>query len=117
MLFLANENFPLPAINILRASGYDVKSVTENYAGINDEKVLEIASKENRVILTFDRDYGKLIFLYKQNNPPSVVFFRFKGYAPTDAGNMLIDLVQNQKIDVSESFTVIEETGIRQRKL
>jgi hypothetical protein len=45
MKFLANENYPFPSIKILRANGYDIKSIAEENFGITDAEVIEIAKK------------------------------------------------------------------------
>jgi predicted nuclease of predicted toxin-antitoxin system len=62
MRFLANENFPLQSVRILRQADLEVASVTEDSPGIEDAEVLARAADEQRVILTFDRDYGELIY-------------------------------------------------------
>ena len=67
------------------------------------------------IILTFDRDYGELIFKYANDNPPSVVFFREKGISPEFAGLSLINLLTNNEITFTGAFTVIETRNIRQR--
>ena len=77
-MFLANENFPKPSITILRDSGLNVQSIQEDSPGISDEEVINIASERNLIILTFDRDYGELIFKHSRNAPPAVVYFREK---------------------------------------
>ena len=82
MRFLANENFPFPSMKILRLIGFEVKSIAEDNFGISDEEVLRIAVAEQLIILTFDRDYGELIFKYKMQPPPAVVYFRLKGDNP-----------------------------------
>jgi len=79
MRFLANENFPFPSIKILREKGFEVISISETLSGISDEEILRKASLENLIILTFDRDYGELIFKYQKENLPAVVYFRTKG--------------------------------------
>ena len=114
-MFLANENFPRPSIIILRENGFDVKSIQEKYAGISDDEVMKIASELNLIILTFDSDYGELIFRYAKNNPPSVIYFREKGQSPTFAADKLISLLNNSKINIQHSFTVIETNAVRQR--
>lgn len=117
MKFLANENFPFPSIEFLRQRGFEVFSVSEEMSGISDEDVLQKAATENLIILTFDRDYGELIFKYQKKNPPSVVYFRSKGQSPIEAGKTLFEKVSVEKITLENFFTVIENTGIRQRKL
>lgn len=115
MSFLANENFPRPSTIILRNNGYSVKSIQEDFPGISDGEVISIALELNLVILTFDRDYGELIFRYSKDNPPAVVFFREKGSVPEFAALSLINLLANPDITLSGAFTVIEDKNIRQR--
>lgn len=117
MKLLANENFPFPSIKILREAGFDVKSIAESNASIKDYEVLAIAVEEERVILTFDRDYGELIFKYKFNPPPAVVYFRVKGKTPEDAAQIFLNLIKTENILLVNYFTVIDEDGTRQRKL
>jgi len=116
MKFLANENYPFPSIKILRAHGHDVKSIAEESFGITDVEVLDIAKDEDRIILTLDKDYGELIFLHKANNPPSVIFYRYKGVTPEFAGTILIDILHNPDINLINIFTVIEQNNVMQRK-
>jgi len=62
MKFLANENFPLTSIRLLREAGCTVVSVTEEMAGVKDSVVLSLAVREKLIVLTFDRGYGDLIY-------------------------------------------------------
>jgi hypothetical protein len=41
MRFLANENFPLKSIRLLRENGFDVIAVSEEMAGEKDRAILE----------------------------------------------------------------------------
>ena len=117
MMFLANENIPLKSIKILRENGYDVKSIVEESPGISDEEVLRIAKSENRIILTFDRDYGKLIFEKKNLAPAGIVYFRFTPKYPEECAEVLLKILQNQNIHLRGMFTVVERTKVRQKKL
>ena len=54
----SNENFPLPVVEKLRALGHDVLTIQE--AGkadqaLPDDKVLEVATADNRTVLTLNR--------------------------------------------------------------
>ncbi len=114
-MFLANENFPRPSTVLLRNNGLIVKSIQEDFPGIRDSQVIEIALNQNLIILTFDSDYGELIFKYAKENPPSVVYFREKGQDPNFAGLILISLLANSNIKLLGAFTVVEPNNIRQR--
>ncbi len=71
------------------------------------------AAKEERVSLTFDKDYGEIVFRYKIKC--AVVFFRTKGDNPKYAGKRLLELLN--EISIEGYFAVIDKNGIRQREL
>ena len=79
---LANENFPLPSVQLLRAAGFDVASVLHVMAGASDVEVLAFARREYRWILTFDRDYGDLVFRKGVAPPPAIIYLRQEAYSP-----------------------------------
>src|SRR5690606_3251100 len=95
--------------------GFAVESIQEKNQGASDEFVLRYAIENKLTILTFDRDYGELVFRYAQENPPPVVYFRSKGISPTAAGELLLKLIKENSIEITNAFTVIEEKNIRQR--
>ncbi len=80
--YLANENFPAVIVRRLRSAGDDVLYAAETTAGAPDEDVLRAALQQNRVILTFDRDFGELVFHQREPAPPGVVLFRLSGLSP-----------------------------------
>jgi predicted nuclease of predicted toxin-antitoxin system len=90
MLFLANENFPLESIRKLRKAGYDVVSVSEDSPGIEDKEILFRARKENRIILTFDKGYGNMIYQFKMPIPKGIVLFRFDPASPDEPYQVII---------------------------
>ncbi|HAG08133.1 MAG TPA: hypothetical protein DCK87_00990 [Desulfotomaculum sp.] len=79
MLFLANENFPLESIRKLREEGYDVASIIEDSPGITDKEILFQARKENRIILTFDKGYGDMIYRLRVARGRSFCFGQKQG--------------------------------------
>lgn len=98
MRLLANENFPLSSISILKAAGYDIVSVGEEFSGILDSEVIDFARKEHRIILTFDRDYGELIFKRGYRPTAGVIYFRWNFFQPADPGKYLIELFNSKNI-------------------
>jgi predicted nuclease of predicted toxin-antitoxin system len=112
---LANENFPKTSTLYLKEKGFDVVSIGVDFPGISDTEILEMAISESRTILTFDRDYGELIF--KRNFRPQfgVIYLRFNNYSPIFPGELIFTLFQREDFHVENTFTVIDENGIRQR--
>ena len=117
MKLLANENFPLKSIIFLRNAGYDIVSITEKSPGIQDEQVLQRAVNEQRIILTFDRDYGELIYKKKLPKPAGIIYFRFVPLAPEEPAEYLFDLFTISDVRWSGKFTTLERGRMRQRPL
>ncbi|MBI4580167.1 MAG: DUF5615 family PIN-like protein [Planctomycetes bacterium] len=58
---LADENIAPAVIAYLRESGFDVVGVEElGLVGRADSEIIRRAVEQNRVVLTHDRDFGKL---------------------------------------------------------
>jgi predicted nuclease of predicted toxin-antitoxin system len=115
-VFLANENFPRQSIILLKNAGFDVLSVAEQSPGITDSEVLAQACREGMVILTFDRDYGELLFKYRQSKPDGVIYFRTGLEHPEQAGRVLLGHLHNS-LEIKGYFTVVGIHGVRQRPL
>jgi len=116
MRLLANENFPLQSAEILRARGFDITTVGVEFQGITDREVMEIAVREGRTIVTFDRHYGELIFRHGYRPDAGVIYLRWRRFNPEDPGRYLADLLTGTKVDFSRALTVIDEDTIRQRR-
>jgi len=58
MRFLADENFPGAAVAALTDAGHDVVWIGTTAPGLADVDVLARAARENRILLTFDKDSG-----------------------------------------------------------
>jgi predicted nuclease of predicted toxin-antitoxin system len=114
--FLANENFPLPSVKLLLASGFDIDAVSLLMPGVEDPIVLERAYTEDRVLLTFDRDYGELIYRLGLPVPAGVVYFRLVPQTPEEPARYVLALLQSN-IELVERFTVVERNQVRQRPL
>lgn len=113
---LANENFPAPSVQRLRDKGYDVASVTEGGGRLTDPEVLAQAVTEQRWIVTFDRDYGELIFARGLAAPPAVILFRMRSYRPDTPGRFLAALFESGS-EFEGHFVVVDEAGFRKRPL
>jgi len=116
MKLLANENFPLLSIRILKDAGFDIRSIGQDYSGVSDSEVMDIAVREERTIITFDRDYGELIFKKGYRPKEGVIFLRWDIFQPEEPGTYLIQLFKSAKMKFTGMLTVISETNIRQRR-
>lgn len=65
MRFITDENLGIRVPQYLRTLGYDVISVIEVALSKPDTDILDIANREDRIILTTDKDFGELVFKEK----------------------------------------------------
>jgi predicted nuclease of predicted toxin-antitoxin system len=117
MRFLANENFPLKSVHRLRGAGHSVEAVIEDSPGVKDWEVLTRAANESRIVLTFDRDYGKLIYRRRLSVPAGIVYFRFAPATPEEPAEHLLKLLAISSLSLEGNFTVVERGRVRQRPL
>lgn len=113
---LANENFPAPAVRRLREAGFDVSHVAEGHAGLSDEQVLAIAVTEDRWVLTFDRDYGELLFARRRPAPPCLVYLRLPHYRPEQPADFVLPLLAEPS-EWLGFYVTVEGQRLRKRPL
>jgi len=62
-IFLTDENIHPNLVKYLRSKSFSVKDVREEKLnGTSDEKLMKLSFRENRIILTQDRDFGRLVY-------------------------------------------------------
>jgi hypothetical protein len=116
MRFLANENFPGAAVTALAAAGHDVVWVRASAPGTSDADVLAWAGREQRILLTFDKDFGELSSRSTLPAGCGVVLFRTPMPKPGDVGEGLARLI-TVRDDWAGHFSVIEPGRVRMRAL
>jgi predicted nuclease of predicted toxin-antitoxin system len=116
MRLLANENVAHSVIRQLRESGHDVLSVKESMAGADDRAVLARAVTEQRVLLTFDKDFGELAFRSKLSAQCGIILIRITPRGPKEDARRITDILLGRK-DWTGAFWVITDLRIRRRPL
>ena len=110
---LLDENFPAGAVRELEAAGHDVASVGGVSPGLDDRGVLALARTESRVLLTFDADFGDLIFQRGGSPPPAVVYFRLH---PIAVDEVLAVALRALRAPLDACFVVATRSGLRRRR-
>jgi predicted nuclease of predicted toxin-antitoxin system len=116
MRFLANENFPGAAVASLEAVGHDVVWVRTVAPGMSDQAVLAWAAREQRILLTFDKDFGELA--RASTLPPAcgIILLRIPMPKPDIVGQRLTAAI-TARDDWAGCFSVIEPDRVRMRPL
>ncbi len=116
MRILADENFPRPALEALRRAGWDVFSIAEECPGVSDEEVAALCAEQQRILLTFDKDFGELVFRRGLSAASGVVLFRITPESPEDAAGVALALVESRP-DLAGTFCVVTRDRIRVRRM
>ena len=110
--FLADESCDFAVVRALRAGGYDVKAVAEVALGATDDVVLHLALREQRVLLTEDKDFGQLVFAAGQSTG-GVIFIRYPVTARSLLPQVVLDLVSEKQERLAGAFVVVQPSRIR----
>lgn len=116
MRILANENFPGDAVAALRQRGHDVAWVRTDAPGSNDVEVLERAQRENRVVVTFDKDFGELAFRSDRATLSGIILFRIAAPSSAYVARAAVAALES-RTDWAGYFAVVEDHRIRMTPL
>ena len=98
----------------LRDAGYDVSYLSEAHPGAPDDDVLHQATRELRILLTNDKDFGTLAFLQHRASA-GVVLLRLPRWRSDRKATRLLSVIRTQRSRLRRAFTVVEEAAARRR--
>lgn len=113
-MFLADENVDRIVVLRLRSDGWDVVWVAEMEPGLPDEAVLERANREQRVLVTEDKDFGELVFRQSRLSA-GVLLLRLAGLDAARKADAVSAALTKHQRDMLGRFTVIAPGRIRIR--
>ena len=112
MRFLADEGCDFSIVRAIRAAGHDVVAIREFAPGVPDEHVIRLAVADQRILLTEDRDFGRLVFASAMDSP-GVVYLRFAFQARQAMIATILSLVDAHAAKLPRSFVVVQPGRIR----
>ena len=118
MKFLADMGVSLSTVASLREAGHDAIHLRdEGLLRVKDSEILGKARSENRVVLTFDLDFGDLLAASGEKLP-SVIIFRLRNQTPSSVGPRLFEILSEcEAVLNAGAIVVVEETRYRVRRL
>lgn len=111
---LADENVPGPLVHLLRSRGIDVKWIKEIERGMPDKQVVSLSAEEDRVIVSLDKDFGKLIYRQKMKCP-GVVLIRVRDESARN--EVAYKMLEELGPGCYDNFVVITDKKTRKRML
>lgn len=115
MRFLLDESTDARLAAWLRSLDHDVTAIAADHpASLKDQDVLAIARREQRILITDDRDFGELIFARRQPHR-GVIYLRLGEYADLRIKKDRIAHVLKHYADVLDRFLVVTRRHVRVR--
>lgn len=107
MKIVADEGIERPIVLRLRAEGHQVIHIAEIAPGTTDPEVLRLADQEEALLITYDKDFGDLIF-YRHHHSRGVVLLRLpETLSSLEKAEVLVDVITEKQEHLFQSFTVV----------
>lgn len=118
MKFLADMGISMTTAQALRKQGEDLVHLREEgLIRLSDEGILEKALKEERIVLTFDLDFGDLLAAGGYSLP-SVIIFRLHDQTPSSVTPRLLEVLTECREELaSGAIVIVEDARYRLRRL
>lgn len=104
--FLADESCDFAVIRALRAHGYDVLTIVEIAQGADDEEVMPLARSEGRIVLTEEKDFGRLTYAEGMSGI-GVILLRYPAWARAELVDDVVRLVTQRGEELVNAFVVM----------
>ena len=116
--FIADVHISPQTVAYLRASGYQIKRVTDYLsAKASDQEIVELARREQAVVITQDLDFSALV-AQSGFRQPSVISLRVENAKPTVITGILKTVLPLIEADlVSGAIISVGEMQFRVRRL
>jgi len=101
--------------DFLYKSGYDVLSVRDINPSMSDSKIIGIASKDNRIIITMDKDFGELVYNSGLTHK-GILLLRTENCSGDKKIKILSEILRNYSSELEENFCVFSKDRLRIRK-
>jgi len=112
--FLVDESTGIRVSEKLKQEGFDSVSVIEIMKGAEDIEITKRAKKENRIIVTNDKDFGWLATIYK---PPGLILLRLKKETIEMKIDVIHNIISKHRNSIYGNIIVATEKKIRIRPL
>lgn len=115
---LLDQGLPLSVAGLLREAGWDAVHVSAlGMSKSPDARILELARTENRVVVTLDADFHRLLAL-SGDRTPSVVRVRVEGLTARPLAALLTDAVgRAQPALAAGAMVTVTSASVRIRTL
>jgi predicted nuclease of predicted toxin-antitoxin system len=114
MRFIVDESTGSSVVECLRDAGHDVLAVAETMPQADDSDILARALREERILITNDKDFAELVFRSRQGHH-GVVLLRLHEESAANRVRVAEAVLAEYADRLAGHFTVATEGGVRIR--
>jgi len=100
----------------LKGQGYDTKTVRAIDPQMPDEEIIRLSSKENRMIITMDKDFGELVYHYGIDHC-GILLLRLEDATGSEKQEVVASILAKHSTDIVNRYCVFQNDKLRIRKI
>lgn len=112
MNLVADESVDFGIISRLRLMGIEVVSISEDSSGIKDSEVLKIATENQCLLITEDKDFGELAYRLKLVHS-GILLIRLSDIARKERITIVAEAIETHFEKLQNNFSVLSKSGLR----
>lgn len=112
MRFLADESCDFAVVRALRRAGHDVRTVCESALGAEDAEVVRMAAEEDRLLLTEDKDFGRLVYASGHRHR-GIIFLRYPISTRERICRTVVALAEQRGTSLAGRFVTVRPGRVR----
>ncbi|GAK50877.1 hypothetical protein U14_02118 [Candidatus Moduliflexus flocculans] len=100
--------------NYIGQQGYDMKAIRLLDPGMPDEEIILLAYREERMVITMDKDFGELVY-HGTKKHCGVLLLRLEDAAGTEKARVIASILQYHAAQLDSHFCVFQKGKLRIR--
>lgn len=110
--FLVDVGVGKSVENYLCEKGYDIKAVRDIDPAMPDEKIIQIAALEKRMVVTMDKDFGELVYHLVMDHC-GVLLLRLEDATGVEKRKVMEFIMDNYSSRIQNCFCVFQNDKFR----
>jgi len=113
MKFLVDSCISKFAVESLRKEGFEVLWIPETDKDPGDTEIIKKAYTENLVLVTADKDFGELIYVFKKPHPAII---RLVNIRAKEQGKLLLKVINTYQNEINQKALItVDRLRVRVR--
>ncbi len=105
---LADLNVSVRTTDYLKQEGFDIVRIDKSI--LTDEQIVDLAKKEGRTILTFDKDFGE-IYYFADKKSSTIIILYLKNQSPENINPIIKSFLETTEFNQLKNKLIILYEG------